>query len=699
MSLRPRVPPTAGSRNVAATPLTRTLAVVALVAFTGCVAPTYSPVKCELDRAMVFVEQSGDQWVAHSDRSEVDPRTLLESDRPATCRPNPGQVDVDSTIHLAVRRDRLRPSLGEPLPGGERAALAPPPSTAALDRELDAVARRRGRLNELLEAVESLVTAREEALRAWTRSDAEFEALRRAFGEEEATLIDRLEEIDAARFDEIDAMAETDESSVHDGIRRWLQDETRALEESSRSLEREIGTRRVTLRVEAWLEGTPVHVPDYDTLDEGRVRPFDRWGLDLDPDERARLEAELRAVVDVARRANQVLRGEKQLVEALAETLSRRWRALADEAREWREKLDPDTLKRRRDDLRTASRRWLEEVRQESGTLTDEGRAALDRFPDEFVAWLRREQGSIATLLTTISEIDALCARWAEPRFADLPALIADSFELAAAIEQFDWTAFVTDARASARAFIAEESREWEAHLRAAIDRVLSAPAGAAFLEEIEAAQADLRGLHDFATRVVDEIRSVSRQLEGERRPLVSVPESLEIPIGEVRDTEIDIRRTDREEGDLLSVRSTLTRDGTPISQSTAQFEVRRFGAYAKLSPAVVLARPDRLRGSDDDFRFAPTLSWLHHYAPRNHRNLLRLLQPAIGVHAAFLNFDSEDGDPVQIGVGGTVSLWNGRIQAGVGINLMANSPEDGQVYYFVGTDLIGLLQQVGIVE
>ena len=54
---------------------------------------------------------------------------------------------------------------------------------------------------------------------------------------------------------------------------------------------------------------------------------------------------------------------------------------------------------------------------------------------------------------------------------------------------------------------------------------------------------------------------------------------------------------------------------------------------------------------------------------------------------------------PVQIGLGLTGSLWKGRLQVGYGWNLMADSSDDGRMYHFVGTDLIGLLQSAGVVR
>lgn len=94
----------------------------------------------------------------------------------------------------------------------------------------------------------------------------------------------------------------------------------------------------------------------------------------------------------------------------------------------------------------------------------------------------------------------------------------------------------------------------------------------------------------------------------------------------------------------------------------------------------------------------------MHHYAPRSHKRganaeLWRALRPGLGIHAAFLSFDLEDDESVQIGLGGTFSFWENRLQAGVGYNLMSDSRDDGRYYSFIGSDLIGILQSLGLVN
>ena len=110
--------------------------------------------------------------------------------------------------------------------------------------------------------------------------------------------------------------------------------------------------------------------------------------------------------------------------------------------------------------------------------------------------------------------------------------------------------------------------------------------------------------------------------------------------------------------------------------------------------------RADDLGSGSESFQFAPVIAWMHHYRPRPAADgfmagAARGLRPAVGLHTAFLPYDPDN--DVAIGIGGTLSFWNDRLQFGAGYNLMSNGGEDGEIYYFIGSDLIGLLQTVGI--
>lgn len=216
------------------------------------------------------------------------------------------------------------------------------------------------------------------------------------------------------------------------------------------------------------------------------------------------------------------------------------------------------------------------------------------------------------------------------------------------------------------------------------------------------AALVEMRGWEDLharthllAARAANLTLSVSlRDLPPELR----TPEILEVPGDRVPATEFDLSLSSRQMRDRIVLRSTLMQDGKPVGDPMeAHFRVTRFGWHTDIHPSVVLARSlDRVPGAAD-FRFVSAVSWLHSYLPRPEEEgflagTMRVFQPAAGLHAAILNFDSEE--EIEIGMGVNVGLWNGVLQAGFGYNLMGDSGA-GREYVFIGSSLIPLVQAV----
>ena len=118
--------------------------------------------------------------------------------------------------------------------------------------------------------------------------------------------------------------------------------------------------------------------------------------------------------------------------------------------------------------------------------------------------------------------------------------------------------------------------------------------------------------------------------------------------------------------------------------------------ATAELSPAVVLVKPTELAGGEDDFRFAPALSWLHHYEPRRKKlsgiwvRCACWIPPPVSMLSSWPSIR-----PGKVSRSRSawahLSFWKNRLEFGAGINLMADSNNEGRFYFFVGTDLIGL--------
>ena len=230
-----------------------------------------------------------------------------------------------------------------------------------------------------------------------------------------------------------------------------------------------------------------------------------------------------------------------------------------------------------------------------------------------------------------------------------------------------------------------------------AFNAFLESEAAADVSEDYQSYVADIRGGVAIINQILQKFE-VSEVNVAETAP--EVPEAFDVDIEQLQDTLLDLRRVPGSVGDTVVVRGRLSTPGRETIETSATFELTRFGHYARLVPSVVLVRPDEIASGEDEFRFAPALGWMHHYRPRPTdtgwwANTMRPLQASAGLHAIFLNFDNEAG----IGLGGTISFWNERLQFGGGYNLSASSSDEGEYYFFIGSDLIGLLQAVGLGE
>lgn len=420
----------------------------------------------------------------------------------------------------------------------------------------------------------------------------------------------------------------------------------------------------------AWLDNestTPVHLEHYDTLADGAIEYRDRRGLDLSPRERERLDRALEATRRMADVLERARRGEIEIRDAVRDVLA----AADPRLGEIVTKLDA---------LRQAAATWPARWEALVAALkalatTEEARKIVDE--------LARSSDDVAELAKIHESLRTLRDGWRTRTPAEV---------LAAAWKLYgDVTAFL--ARFKDGGF--------EASVRKHLDK-LAELVGEAW------AGSDARRLAeafvDDARQAVDVLRAALSLLGvGALQPTDPLPpaETIDVPVEEARDTFLDLRRTPRIEGDVFTVKWELIEDGRVVDSSRASFEARRFGHHATLEPSVVLATPSRMAGGDsDDFHFAPALSWMHRYTPEPDdagavRAVLGGLDPAIGLHATFLNFDPDK--EVEIGLGGTFSLWGDVVQVGAGYNLMAEASDEGGVYFFVGSSLIGLLQKLGL--
>ncbi len=108
-----------------------------------------------------------------------------------------------------------------------------------------------------------------------------------------------------------------------------------------------------------------------------------------------------------------------------------------------------------------------------------------------------------------------------------------------------------------------------------------------------------------------------------------------------------------------------------------------RFGADA------ILARASTGPGDATEWKPNAAVTWNLHYRfrhPNRGGRFFNWLHPGVGLHAASL--DQAD-DSVEFGLGANLSLWDGLLSGGVGVNL---SLEEDRGYFLIGTSLFKLI-------
>lgn len=445
------------------------------------------------------------------------------------------------------------------------------------------------------------------------------------------------------------------------------------------------------LRIEAFLipsddgaKAHPVHVPGYDRLDEGEIQRIDPLGLRLTAEERTRLEELIKASDELAKALERVRRGEAKLTEVF-EQLSGRLFADLDRLADDLSKLDPSTFAAQKQELERAVDDFVEAARAHLSSVGEDLRTKWKSELDQLID----RSPEIQQLVTTIETIRELRNRWDGVDVAALPKLLNDTL---AAVSQL----------VTAVQKLPTLANDLQSHLDAWRELVAALPASTRTAVWDDSALRKLvEEWRDRARRIHDVVANAVALIKGVRAPVRTTlrnTETIDVPLGEAKDTLIDLRRTTRKAGDHLHVRARLLdgkegeEDAEPVLDTT--FDLEKLGWHADLVPSVVFVEGDRVAGANDSGGFSTALSWVWRYGARDDEDdphLARSLGWSAGLHAVFLNFGPDN--DAEIGLGVTVGLWDQRVQLGAGYNPMADSDDDGRIYYFLGSSLVPLLQ------
>jgi hypothetical protein len=651
----------------------------------GCASPgAFRKPSSQLDRAIRFTEVSA--------KGSSVPLSGVGSD--VTRVPNGTAIDVNSSILIELDKEAIQ------ILGGEV-----PPDQAYLAR----LSQRRKRLSEALAVLADTVDARLDALDAYAatrlipfedlQTSTAFVAFSSAVAKS-GSLKTKFSELDlwidgTFTEDEVDdAFFDKTLAKVGVLLRRELNSAEAELQKTVDRANRNAGT----ITMQAFLEPTgngeqtPIHLEGYDLFDRKSVAL--KSSSVMDGDDWKAFERQYEQVVDLARQAERVRAGEVALDQALMQNGSEALQRVIESTTEIRPLFEKD---------------WRKLL---SGLESDFAR--VRRFTEET---LKRHSESEVTLWKEQAEAVAASALQELP-IADAKALRDELANL-----RLDWRRVAPDSMVSllkrtrglqdkAKSLSERFSRaDVEPAIRTfgrAIQSLEQRPANisdavwAEIHQEVEKIPSlvEARQIYQSLVSLVALAKGIPAMLKfAEIEPSqtrVQSPQVVDVPIVQAKDTAIELQRTSRVLNDKITYLATLKSGPTTLMETRASFQVREFGWHSVLAPSVILSRQWFARSSrEHDFKFSPAVAWLRKYLPRDTETgksnaLARLLQPGIGLHAAFL--DHSQGNDTEVGLGGAFSFWNDLFVAGVGANLMNNS----RVYFYVGSNLIPILQRLG---
>jgi hypothetical protein len=654
-----------------------------------------------LERGLVFVERA--------ERGGEHPISRLPGD---TTAPPAGGTAVQRVADGATVdvNSRLRVQLDD--------SLVPPASrgTVVSSSEVEALVADAKALSEALAGIAEYREAEVNAVRLWRAYDSTrtlpegdraydpFKAAVRALADREQSILDRtlrLWPTDSPEFEAVDAELNATLLGDPDATAKFARRVQGRLDALSAELQSFANrTRRRAdgsgehLRIEAVLipaedgkKATNVHVENYDTLDEGSVQRIDTLGLRLTDSERAnlaRLTVETQRVAEALRRLDA---GEASFEQVVAELGADTFRGLDELVADLRALRDPE-FPRRADAMEQAVEAFVRALGERLRDFADARKSAWTDAVQELIA----SSTALRTVAGSIEILDGLRGRWSAVEARDVPALAQETLaalkQLAEALE--DAPKVVSEARALLQtlqrdvdaappALLGLARETWKG---SALEREVGA--WAAWFDRMQARAKALGELVGFARFPV--------------RSDLTNPLALSVPIAEARDASVDLRKTPRKAGDHLQVRAKLLRgantEDTVEPDYVVTFELAKLGWHADLQPSVVFVEGDRVAGADDSGGFSAALNWIWSYGPRDDEDdpyLSRSLDWGVGLHAVFLSFGPDN--DAEIGLGVSAGLWDQRLQLGAGYNPLAESEDDGRFYYFIGSNLVPLLQ------
>ncbi len=612
--------------------------------------------------------------------------------------PAPGALDWNSRLQIDIDRAKL-------------AELAHP--STEVSNAVEALSLRRQQLIKLLNDFKIMMQARTEALLAYQGYHARKRAGQDA-AEQLATAKEKFGDLDPKTGAFMEAASEyflqrelavihaaldaLDTLGKDSALQAVLQGELDSVAKELSKVRAAAAADGFALRIEAFLDGpdrlpTPIHVDGYDRLPEGKLESRDRLGLALEGAALERFDALSTQSRELATTLEEVRTGASDLSDALA---SMTGTVLGSPAAVVTEGLAiQDKLKRvptRLEATKKAAEKLQANAVAALEDKVDAAKQVLDAQIDQLESAL--DTPGMTRLLVDATELATLLAN---PRPESFPTIHAILVRLP------------LSARAVADG-LGEQASQSVMAMLGAIEAMTTGPEAALNSEalalwegselkaELENWRVLVRDLEGFVKRLKDLSEHVGLNGASPIPADLHNSEAITVPFASIRNTWVDLQRTPRLEGDMLTVRITPLQAGRDLGASlSVPFQIQQYGWHARLDPSVVLARPTSLGTGQERFQFAPMLSWSHTMTPRPEQDgfwndFFRSTGFSFGPHATFLN--TTDQSDLEIGLGVTLGFWDGILLMGGGWNLGADRDADGDYYYVVGSSLVSLLQK-----
>lgn len=501
--------------------------------------------------------------------------------------------------------------------------------------------------------------------------------------------------------DDDDTLARINERVPRDQLGTWIAARAAELQREARASASEIraAVPALFLRLGAFRvrrgAAVAVHLPGYDSIEARTPRDFDRITTSLTEAQRSRLEEEARFTRDVIRSATVVVT-EGRMAAADLERTRRELAAGLSTARAELRRLLP-----------TLEADVVEALRGLAGDVA--GRPALASRAQAVGAAHEKAQKLLATLERVKDALDVLEeALRGDPDAEGRPDLLLARLLGA-----------LTELTASAESALSELEALPET-VRGLVTAVTDLAADPTFRDVLASRLADLnqalvRDLQPSVEKIVAECGTVGALLRdgtgllsllrnqvtlvSNSRPLermdLSSPAVFSIPRDRADPTQLEVLRTDAEDGDRLELVAEVRSDpsGEPIHEERLSVAVHAFGWSSDVSGGLIFVKSIDVDTSN--FKPEPVATWRIGYRPRPEDRsfgaaLGRALRPGLGIHVTSLGFSNDTS--VEMGAGVNVHLFSDLVQVGYGWNLTVKAD---RTYWYLGLGLFELLKVV----